>query len=234
MKPKLYQYAACPFCSKVTSMLAYKKVDFEVIEVNPLNKKEIAFSENYRKVPIFVDAQGTQINDSTAIMKHIDEAYPDPAVFSQDSEQKARDEKWLTWSEKLVQGLPTVIYDNLMDSIHAFDYITKTGKFSWLQSRMIKYSGALIMTLVAKKIRKREAIEDPQAFVQTKTQEWADGLQGRKFMGGDAPSAADIAVFGISRAVGSLRAGKLFQKNQAFWNWLEAMQSATGLTLSVV
>jgi len=234
VKPKLYQYAACPFCSKVTSMLAYKKVDFDVIEVNPLNKKEIAFSQEYRKVPIYIDAQGEQINDSTTIMKRIDKAYPDPAVFQENPTQNARDEQWLAWSEKWVKGLPTVIYGNLPDSIRAFDYITKTGKFSWLQSRLIKYSGAFIMTLVAKKIRKREAIEDPQAFVQKMTKEWVDGLEGRKFMGGDSPSAADIAVFGISRAVGSLRAGKLFEKNREFWIWLQGMQSATGLTLSVV
>jgi len=234
MKPKLYQYAACPFCSKVTSMLSYKKVDYDVIEVNPLNKKEIQFSKTYRKVPIYVDTQGHQVNDSNKIMKRIDEEFPNPLVYASDENQKTKDEKWLAWSEKLVQGLPTVIYSKLSDSIHAFDYITKTGKFSWIQSRMIKYSGAFIMSLVAKKIRKRESITDPKAFLEKKIQEWVDGLAGQEFMGGTAPSIADIAVFGISRAVGSLRAGEIFRANQAFSDWLERMQNVTSLTLSVV
>ncbi len=234
MKPKLYQYAACPFCSKVASMLAYKKVDYDVVEVHPLNKKEIAFSSDYRAVPIYINSHGKQVNDSNVIMKHIDDEYPGPVVFSADARQSAEDQKWLAWSEKLVKGLPTVIYDNLLDSIKAFDYITKTGKFSWIESRMIKYSGAFVMTLVAKKIRKREAIRDPQAFLEKMTQEWTDGLGSKKFMGGDLPASADIAVFGISRAVGNLKAGKIFEKNQKYWAWLERMQVATGLTLSVV
>lgn len=234
MKPKLYQYAACPFCSKVTSMLAYKKVDYDIIEVNPLNKREIAFSPDYRAVPIYIDSHGKQVNDSNTIMKHIDDEHPGPAVFAKDARQSAEDEKWLAWSEKLVKGLPTVVYDNLLDSIQAFDYITKTGKFSWAQSRLIKYSGAFIMTLVAKKIRTREGIKDPQAFLEKMTNEWVEGLHGQKFMGNDAPAAADIAVFGISRAVGRLKAGKIFEKNQEYWAWLRRMQTATGLTLSIV
>ncbi len=215
-------------------MLAYKKVDYDVVEVNPLNKKELAFSENYRKVPIFINARGEQVNDSNVILQHIDTEYPGVPVFSKDPAAKARDEQWLAWSEKYVQGLPTVIYDKLGDSIKAFDYITKTGKFSWLQSRMIKYSGAFVMTMVAKKIRKRENIENPEAFLEAKTAEWVAGLSGRPFMGGERPGAADIAVFGISRAVGSLNAGPVFQKNPAFWAWLQRMQTQTGLTLSVV
>jgi len=234
MKPKLYQYAACPFCSKVASALAYKKVDYDVVEVNPLNKKEIAFSADYRAVPIYIDRHGRQVNDSNVIIKHIDEEYPGSALFSKEPAQSAEDQKWLAWSEKLVKGLPTVVYDNLPDSIRAFDYITKTGKFSWAESRMIKYSGAFIMTLVAKKIRKREGITNPQVFLEKMTAEWVEGLRGRKFMGGETVSAADIAVFGISRVVANLKAGKIFEKNPDYRAWLTRMQSVTGLSLSIV
>ncbi len=234
MKPKLYQYAACPFCSKVKSLLAYKNIDFEAVEVNPLNKKEIEFSADYKAVPIFITEDGEQINDSNNIMKHIDEKYPQNTVFSNDPAISKEDEKWLQWSEKYVKGLPTVIYDKMGDSVKAFDYITKTGKFSWLQSRMIKYSGAFVMNLVAKKIKKREGIENPSDFLEKQIDEWTNGLGNNKFMGGDKPSVADIAVFGISRSVGSLNAKPIFEKNKPFWEWLGRMQDETGLTLSVV
>lgn len=234
MKPKLYQYAACPFCSKVASMLALKKVDYDVIEVNPLNKKEIEFSENYKKVPIYIDSTGEQINDSNEIFKHLDRVYPNPAVYSEEISEQERIDKWLRWSEKLVKGLPAVIYEKLGDSFKAFDYIIQTGKFNWFQSRMIKYSGAFVMTMVAKKIKKREEIEDPKEFLRRMTAQWVEGLEGRTFMGGDQPNAADVAVFGICRAVGNLKAGPIFQENKDFWSWLEAMKSQTGLELSVV
>lgn len=234
MKPKLYQYAACPFCSKVVSALNYKNIDYETIEVDPLKKTEIAFSPDYRKVPIYIDSNGKQVNDSNAILKHLDDEFPDVTIFSKDPIEAEREKTWLDWSEKFVQGLPTLIYDNLWNSIQAFDYVTKTGNFSWLQKRMIKYSGAFIMTLVAKKIKKREQIEDPTEFIRQMTQEWADGLKGQDFMGGTKANVADIAVFGISRAVGSLNAGEIFKANAIYWAWLGRMQKETGLTLSVV
>jgi len=218
VKPKLYQYAACPFCSKVTSLLAYKNLEYDVVEVNPLNNNEIAFSADYKKVPIFIDSDGKQFNDSNVIMKHIDETYPEKPVFTANSTE---DEKWLAWSEKYVNGLPTVIYEKLGDSIAAFDYIRKVGNFNWMQRQMIKYSGAFVMTLVAKKIKKREGIEDPTTFLKSQIQEWTTGLAGRDFMGGDKPSVADIAVFGISRAVGTLKAGVSFKEDALFWSWLE-------------
>jgi len=234
LKPKLYQYAACPFCGKVKSFLAYKKIDFETIEVNPLNKREIKFSEDYKAVPIYIDSKGRQVNDSNAIMKHIDEEFPEKKVFSDDPAQAAKDEQWLVWSEKYVKGLPTVVYETFKDSLAAFNYITKTGKFNWFQSLTIRYTGALAMTLVAKAIRKREQISDPAQFVLRMVGEWSDGLQGKPFMAGEKPGVADLSVFGISRAVGDLKASELFRKNQVFWQWLERMKRETNLELAVV
>ena len=56
----LYQYASCPFCNKVRAFLDYYGVDYTIVEVDPLFKEEIKFSE-YRKVPIVV-FQGTQVS----------------------------------------------------------------------------------------------------------------------------------------------------------------------------
>ena len=224
MKPRLFQYAACPFCSKVRVLLKYKGVDYETIEVHPLNKKEIKFSQDYRAVPIYIDSRGKQINDSTPIMRWIDHEFPTRQVFRTGPIDAQKDDEWLAWSERLVKGLPTVIYDSFPNALRSFDYITKIGKFSWFEKRMIKYSGAMAMTLVAKKIRKREQIEQPDLFLKQKAKQWADGLGGRPFMGGSTPSASDIAVFGIAQSVADLRAGKLFKENGEFDAWMKRMQ----------
>ena len=47
----LYQYATCPYCCKTRAFLDYYQVPYSVVEVNPLFRREIKFSE-YRKVPI--------------------------------------------------------------------------------------------------------------------------------------------------------------------------------------
>ncbi|HTL47786.1 MAG TPA: glutathione S-transferase N-terminal domain-containing protein [Verrucomicrobiae bacterium] len=225
MKPKLYQYAACPFCNKVRSILQYKGVDFETIEVHPLKKKEIAFSE-YKAVPIYVDSKGTQVNDSTPIMRRIDEEFPAPAVFSREPAAKEEEDKWLAWSETFVKGLPAAIYDSVPNALRSFDYITRVGKFSWLEKMTIKFTGAFVMTLVAGKIRKREGITDPAVFLRQKAAEWAEGLKGRPFLGGMNPNGADLAVFGITRSVAGLPAGKVLDENPVFEDWCRRMSLA--------
>ena len=66
-KLTLYQYQTCPFCCKVRAFLDYYGVDYEKVEVNPVNRKEIKFSE-YRKVP-FVRIGNEQVLFLSLILK---------------------------------------------------------------------------------------------------------------------------------------------------------------------
>lgn len=66
IKWKLYQYATCPFCCKTRAFLDYYNIDYEKVEVNPVTRKEIKFSD-YRKVP-FIKSEEHQINDSSLII----------------------------------------------------------------------------------------------------------------------------------------------------------------------
>ncbi|XP_053552220.1 prostaglandin E synthase 2 isoform X1 [Bombina bombina] len=68
----LYQYKTCPFCSKVRAFLDYHQLPHEIVEVNPVLRKEIKFSI-YRKVPIVLAHSGCslQLNDSSVIISVI-------------------------------------------------------------------------------------------------------------------------------------------------------------------
>jgi glutaredoxin len=48
----LYQYEPCPYCCKVKAVLDYLRIPYEVVEVNPLTKKETKAFTDYRKVPV--------------------------------------------------------------------------------------------------------------------------------------------------------------------------------------
>ncbi|RWS11411.1 prostaglandin E synthase 2-like protein, partial [Dinothrombium tinctorium] len=68
----LFQYQTCPFCCKVRAFLDYYGIPYNVIEVNPVFRQQLKFS-NYRKVPILiVDKRGEehllQLNDSSLII----------------------------------------------------------------------------------------------------------------------------------------------------------------------
>lgn len=221
MKPKLYQYAVCPFCRKVDAILGYKNVPFEAIEVHPMNKKEIAFSKDYQKVPIYVDSEGDQVNDSTPIMRHIDEEFPQNKVFTNTPDEQ----KWIDWSSHvLVRALPPVIYSSVSHALQAFDYITKEGKFNFFQRYFIKYSGAFAMTMVARKSAKKQNIKEPVAHLRNCFTEWSSALSAKPFHGGDKPDGADIAIYGILSSISNLPAFAYIQENKPLHQWYNRVE----------
>ncbi|GAB4820004.1 hypothetical protein N2152v2_007050 [Parachlorella kessleri] len=80
----MYQYEACPFCHKVKAFLDYHKIPYRCVEVNPLTKKEISFTQ-YRKVPVVL-LDGEQINDSSVIISRLS------AELEQQQQQQQRQE----------------------------------------------------------------------------------------------------------------------------------------------
>ncbi|CAI6347318.1 unnamed protein product [Macrosiphum euphorbiae] len=66
----LFQYPTCPFCCKVRAFLDYVKVPYDIIEVDPILKQQISWSD-YKKVPILLvkSSNGYQpLTDSTMIV----------------------------------------------------------------------------------------------------------------------------------------------------------------------
>ncbi|KAJ6773515.1 MICROSOMAL PROSTAGLANDIN E SYNTHASE-2 [Salix purpurea] len=83
----LYQYEACPFCNKVKAFLDYYNIPYKVVEVNPISKKEIKWSD-YKKVPI-LKVDGEQMVDSSDIVdKLFQRMHPDNSVPDSDEETK--------------------------------------------------------------------------------------------------------------------------------------------------
>lgn len=227
--PKLYQYAVCPFCCKVKAILKYKGIDYETIEVHPLKKTEISFSKDYRKVPIFISREGEQVNDSTNIMRFIDGQYSKSPVFESEKSLKANEDKWLKWADEvLVRALPPLIYQNFGDALKAFDYITREGKFSWIQQRAVKYTGALAMKMVAKKSAKSQGIANPQEHLEKCLDKWAKAMGSQNFLGGEKPNGADLAVYGILNSIEEMPAFVFVEANSQVFSWYEALTCLIG------
>jgi glutaredoxin len=53
LKLTLFQYATCPFCCKVRAVLDYYGFSYNIVEVNPVLRQQIKWSE-YKKVPILL------------------------------------------------------------------------------------------------------------------------------------------------------------------------------------
>ncbi len=65
----LYQYEPCPYCCKVKAVLDFMNVPYQVVEVNPLTKKETKFTD-YNKVPLAM-INGKEVRDSTSIITEV-------------------------------------------------------------------------------------------------------------------------------------------------------------------
>ncbi|XP_043808845.1 prostaglandin E synthase 2 isoform X2 [Manihot esculenta] len=163
----LYQYEACPFCNKVKAFLDYYSIPYKIVEVNPISKKEIKWS-NYKKVPILT-VDGEQMVDSSDIInKLFQRIYPDDSIPSDDEESK-----WQGWVDNhLVHVLSPNIYRTTSEALESFDYITTHGNFSFTERLVAKYAGAAAMYFVSKKLKKRHNITDERAALYEAAETW--------------------------------------------------------------
>lgn len=219
----LYQYEACPFCNKVKAFLDYYNVPYKVVEVNPIFKKEIKWSE-YKKVPILM-VDGVQMVDSTDI---IDKLYQ--RIHPHNSASNLEEErKWLGWVDNhLVHVLSPNIYRNYKEALESFNYITTHGNFSFAQRIIAKYGGATAMYFVSKKLKERHNITDERKALYGAAETWVDALKDRQFLGGTNPNLADLAVFGVLRPIRHLQSGKDMVEHTRVGEWYTRMEKAVG------
>jgi glutathione S-transferase len=81
MAAKLYQFLGSPFCAKVRKILEFKGVEFETIEVDYLERKELLLASGQLYVPALTLDSGETIVDSARIADRLEELYPDPSLF---------------------------------------------------------------------------------------------------------------------------------------------------------
>ena len=81
MAAKLYQFLGSPFCAKVRKLLAFKGVEFEVVEVDYLERKELLLASGQIMVPAVTLENGETIVDSARIAMRLEELYPEPTIF---------------------------------------------------------------------------------------------------------------------------------------------------------
>ncbi|KAK3269432.1 hypothetical protein CYMTET_22126 [Cymbomonas tetramitiformis] len=231
-----YQYAVCPFCNKVKAFLDFHNVPYRVVEVNPLFKKELDWSE-YKKVPVLT-LNGDQINDSTEIISQLTSKLDEGSkkkgrkLFGRKKEETAaeEEEKWRSWvDDRFVHVLTPNLYRTVEETWQAFDYITQTGKWGFFEAQLARVSGSVMMYLISKFVlKKRHGIEDERAELYASVEEWVKAVGEREFLGGKQPNNADLSVFGVIRAVHGLDTWKDVMSETSVGPWYERMEAAVG------
>jgi len=81
MQARLYQFLGSPFCAKARKILEFKGVEFEIVEVDYLERKELLLATGQMMVPALTLADGETIIDSAKIAARLEALYPEPTIM---------------------------------------------------------------------------------------------------------------------------------------------------------
>ncbi|KAL0478644.1 prostaglandin E synthase [Acrasis kona] len=222
----LYQYQVCPFCCKVRAFLDYNNIPYKIVEVDPLFKSEIKFS-NYTKVPVVV-VSGEVVVDSSVIISSLSE------IIKGEDKQSPDEFKWRKWvDQKFVHTIPPNIYRTLGEAREAFEYISNKNNFTWFQKFSGKQAGSVAMWAVSKKLAKRHNITNEREAIYQCGYEWYDQIKDKQFHGGDKPDLADLAVYGVLSSVEGLQTFHDLFENVELGPWYDRTRKAVGNTSGV-
>ncbi|XP_003974720.2 prostaglandin E synthase 2 [Takifugu rubripes] len=138
--------------------------------------------------------------------------------------------KWRQWADDwLVHLISPNVYRTPGEALESFDYIVREGKFGTYEGVFAKYVGAAAMFFISKGLKKRHNLQDDvRQDLYKAVNAWIAAIgKKRKFMGGDQPNLADLAVFGVLRVMEGLQAFDDMMENTKVKNWYMCVERAS-------
>ncbi|KAG9354635.1 hypothetical protein JZ751_001348 [Albula glossodonta] len=136
---------------------------------------------------------------------------------------------WRKWADDwLVHLISPNVYRTPAESLASFDYIVREGKFGTFEGFFAKYVGAFAMFIISKRLKARHNLQDDvRQDLYKAVNDWVSAIgKKRKFMGGEQPNLADLAVFGVLRVMEGLESFDDMMENTKVKNWYRRMEKA--------
>ncbi|XP_026100984.1 prostaglandin E synthase 2-like [Carassius auratus] len=138
--------------------------------------------------------------------------------------------KWRKWADEwLVHLISPNVYRTPTEALASFDYIVREGKFGTFEGFFAKYFGAAAMWIISKRLKNKHHLQDDvRQDLYKAVNDWVSAIgKNKKFMGGDQPNLADLAVFGVLRVMEGLQAYEDMMEHTKVKNWYRRMEKAT-------
>ncbi|CAG9793941.1 unnamed protein product [Diatraea saccharalis] len=130
-KLRIYNMRFCPFAQRTMLALIAKDIDYEVVNVNLMNKPMWLFEKNvFGKVPALEIEENVTIFESLPTVEYLDDIYSNRPLLSKDPRQKAQAKMIVEASGaihslfvKLVKKPEYVTEDNVKAFFKSLDFI---------------------------------------------------------------------------------------------------------------
>lgn len=95
---RLYHLPLSPFCRKIRLVLAEKRIEAELIEERPWDRRLDFLRLNPAgTVPVLVTDRGRALADSSAIFEYLEETVPEPPLLPQEPLARAEVRRLVAW-----------------------------------------------------------------------------------------------------------------------------------------
>jgi microsomal prostaglandin-E synthase 2 len=115
------------------------------------------------------------------------------------------------------------------ESWGTFSYMTQQSHWGWATQQSVRFAGALMMWQIGKRMPKKYDIHgDLRQALYGDINEFLTAIGSRDFMGGSKPNLADLAVYGVLKAIQGTNTYNDVIVNTDIGPWLVRMTIAVG------
>ena len=107
---RLYRFRFSTNVERVALALAHKGLEVESVWVDPADRSEVVRVSGQELVPVLVDGDRV-IPDSTAILEHLEERFPERPLYPSDAARRAELRLFIDWFNQVWKRPPNQIVD---------------------------------------------------------------------------------------------------------------------------
>jgi maleylacetoacetate isomerase len=109
---RLYRAELSTNCERVGLALAHKGIEARSVLISYDDRGPVEAISGQGLVPVIEDA-GEVVNDSVAILRHLERRWPEPALFPADPAARAEVDVFIDWFERVYKAAPNELEDQL-------------------------------------------------------------------------------------------------------------------------
>ena len=178
-------------CVKVRRALELKGLPFRMQDIQPMDRNPVQQASGQRGVPVLID-DGAAVADSTKILRHLEQRYPDPALLPRDPEAQAA--CWLLedWADQALMALTRrLAYWSVLETPGLLEHLFLSETKGVKRALM----GPIARRTVRKHFRMSERRHRKDALeIQLLGRLALDRLGGRPHLFKEGVSVADITI----------------------------------------